>query len=103
MACRPLQYDPNNANTLIDATVIAEVLSDSTRRNDRNAKFDAYKELPSLRHYLRIEQTPYSIEHYFLDEDETWRSENSHGFDDVIQLGAIECELRLDEVYDVFE
>ena len=44
VACRPLQYDPNNANTLIDATVIVEVLSRSTQRTDRNAKFDAYQQ-----------------------------------------------------------
>lgn len=103
VACRPLQYDPNNANTLIDATVIVEVLSDSTQRNDRNAKFDAYKELPSLRHYLLIEQTPYHVEHYFLDENETWRSENFTRSEDVVQLRAIQCQLSLSDIYEDIE
>ena len=99
VACRPLQYDSNDANTLIDAAVIVEVLSPSTQSNDRNAKFDAYKMLPSLRHYLLIEQTPFHVEHHFLDDDEIWQSEIFTDSGDSISLSAIECELSASEIY----
>ncbi len=102
VACRPLQYDPNDPNTLIDATVIVEVLSRSTRRKDRNLKFDRYKELPSLRHYLLISQMPFEVEHHFLD-GKTWHSETLTDAADIVRLTAIDCQLSLDEIYEDVE
>ena len=103
VACRPMQYDPNNANTLINAVVIVEVLSRSTQSTDRNAKFTAYKQLPSLRHYLLIAQTPFDVEHHFLD-GETWRSETlTDAAADIVQLSAVDCQLTLDEIYEDVE
>lgn len=103
VACRPLQYDPNDSNTLIDAAVIVEVLSRSTQSNDRNAKFDAYKALPSLRHYLLIVQTPSHVEHHFLDEGGVWSSQTFTNSNDVIGLSAIGCELSVSEIYEDIE
>ena len=103
VACRPLQYDPNNANTLIDATVIVEVLSRSTQNTDRNAKFDSYKQLPSLRHYLLIAQTPFDVVHYFKDENGDWQSEALDVAADVVRLTAIDCQLSLSEIYEDVE
>ena len=102
VACRPLQYDPNNANTLIDAVVIVEVLSRSTQSTDRNAKFDAYKQLPSLCHYLLVAQTPFDVVHHFRD-DKIWRSETLTDAADIVRLTAINCQLSLDEIYEDVE
>ncbi len=99
VACPPITYDPGDANTLIDATVIAEVLSRSTRTNDRNAKFDAYKELPSLRHYLLIEQSEMHVEHRYLD-GAVWQTDIFTLPADIVRLSAIECELTLGEIYE---
>ena len=102
VACRPLRYDPNDANTLVDAAVIVEVLSRSTQNTDRRAKFDAYKQLPSLRHYLLVAQNPFDVVHHFLD-GKTWRSETLTGAADIVRLTAIDCQLSLDEIYEDIE
>ena len=102
VACRPLQYDPGDSNTLIDAMVIIEVLSRSTQSKDRNLKFDRYKELPSLRHYLLISQTPFDVVHHFLD-GKTWRSETLTDAADIVRLTGIDCQLSLSEIYEDVE
>lgn len=102
VVCPPLKYDPNQADTLLDAVVIAEVLSRSTRFNDRNAKFNAYKQLTSLRHYLLIEQKQRKVEHHFLD-GKTWLSETFTDAADSVRLTAIDCQLLLDEIYEDIE
>ena len=102
VACRPLRYDPNDANTLIDAAVIVEVLSRSTQNTDRKAKFDAYKQLPSLRHYLLIAQNPFDVVHHFK-QNETWRSETLDAPADIVRLSAIDCQLSLDKIYEDIE
>ena len=103
VACRPLQYDPNERHTLIDAVVLVEVLSRSTQKNDRNAKFDAYKQLPSLRHYLLIEQTPFHVEHHSVGENGDWHSEIFRAPGDIVGLSAIECQLNVGEIYEDIE
>ena len=103
VACPPLRYDPNNSHTLLDATVLVEVLSPSTARNDRNAKFDAYKGLSSLRHYLLIEQNSINVEHHFLDDAGSWQSEVWSAPDDAVNLAAVSCQLSLNEIYEDVE
>ena len=51
-------------DTVLNPTVLVEVLSDSTRDYDRGGKFARYRELPSLREYLLVEQTATLVEHY---------------------------------------
>ncbi len=99
VACPPLAYDPNDKHTLVDATVIIEVLSRSTASYDRNAKFDNYKRLHSLRHYVLIEQKQIEVTHHFLSAAGDWQGEVFESLDDVVSLNAIECQLELREVY----
>ena len=100
---RPLQVDANHADTITDAVVIAEILSPSTANYDRNAKFTAYKQLLSLRHYLLISQTPFDVEHHFLDNNGIWQSETFAVAAAVVRLSAIDCQLSLDEIYEDVE
>ncbi len=99
VACAPLAYDPDNELTLTDATVIVEVLSRSTATYDRKEKFDNYKNLDSLRHYLLIEQKQMKVVHHFKSNDGQWQSENFAASDDVVALETISCQLELREIY----
>ena len=102
VVCPPLQYDANQSDTLLDAVVLVEVLSRSTRFNDCNAKFSAYKQLASLRHYLLIEQTQRKVAHHFL-EGQIWHSETLTDAAGIARLTAIDCQLSLDEIYEDVE
>lgn len=99
VACAPLAYDPDNELTLTDATVIVEVLSRSTATYDRKEKFDNYKNLDSLRHYLLIEQKQMKVVHHFKSNDGQWQSEKFAASDDVVALETISCQLELREIY----
>lgn len=103
VVCPPFRFDPDNQITLLDATVIVEVLSDSTRRYDQNEKFENYKQLPSLRHYLLVETDRVSVEHCFLDRNSDWQTQTFTALDDVITLDAIVCTLSLSAVYQEIE
>ncbi len=104
VACSPLQTDLSDASTLIDATVIIEVLSRSTARYDREGKFDFYRELPSLRHYVLIAQSEIEVEHRWLDaEIGEWHSETFTSPEDVLRLNTIECSLSVAELYERVE
>ena len=99
VACPPFAYDAGDAHTMTDAVVIIEVLSPSTAKYDRREKFDNYKQLSSLHHYLLIEQKQAKITHHYKDAQGRWQSEDFTSLDEAVELAAIECQLELREVY----
>ena len=100
VVCPPFRFDPDNKITLLDASVIVEVPSDPTRKYDQGKKFDLLRELPSLRHYLLIEPDETRVEHRFQTESGDWQTEVLSSLDDVANLSAIACTLKVRDVYD---
>ena len=52
--------------------LVAEVLSDSTAAYDRGRKFELYRTVETLTHYLLIEQTRPHAELFFKNEQGLW-------------------------------
>lgn len=69
--CGKAEFDPLNAETLINPTLLVEVLSPSTEAWDRGGKFAHYRRLPSLREFLLVAQDRIRVEHY-IREGDTW-------------------------------
>lgn len=103
VVCPPFRFAPDNKITLLDATVIVEVLSDSTRAYDRGEKFELLRELPSLGHYLLVEPDEVRIEHRFRLDDGDWQTEVFASLDGVVRLAAVDCTLNVRDVYDEIE
>jgi Uma2 family endonuclease len=97
--CPPFRYNPRQPINSLDATVLVEVLSRRTRDYDRGQKFEFYKALPSFRHYLLVEQGCIEVEHRFLNENGEWQSQTFSKCNDEIELPAIACRLRLEDIY----
>lgn len=85
-----------------EPVVIAEVLSDRTRRIDEGEKKDAYLMIGSLSVYLLIEQSEPLIV-VFRRTDDGFVREVYAGLDGVIPLSEVGTELLLSEVYDGVE
>lgn len=79
--------------------LVAEVLSDSTRRIDEHEKLDAYLTINSLNVYLLLEQDVPSAVLYRRGENGFQREEYT-GIDAVIPLEEIGCLLNLAEAYE---
>ena len=93
----PISED-NNFDTLLNPTVIIEVLSPSTETYDRGEKFENYKQIESLREYILVSQDKVLVEHYHRQETEWLRREYKE-LDDMVPLRTIGCELRLQDIY----
>lgn len=79
-----------------------EVLSPSTEKQDRGAKFKHYWTIPSLREYILIDQDAYRLERYARhpEEPEIYLFEVYSTPDALITLAAIDCTLLLTDVYE---
>lgn len=79
--------------------VVAEVISESTRRTDEGEKREAYLSIPSLRVYLLIEIDKPQVVAYRRDDTNGFRSELYAGLDQVVPLDEIDATLPLNDLY----
>lgn len=97
--CGRLERDTEDTNAAVNPVLIVEVLSKDTERWDRGGKFGHYRKLPSLRHYLLVSQTEVCVEHFERQESGLWLF-GEHGLGDMVRLGGLDIELRVDPIYE---
>lgn len=100
VVCGEPQFEAGSPRTLLNPTLIVEVLSPTTEAYDRERKFEHYRQLQSLREYVLIAQDRYRIESYLRQAgNERWLFTAVTDPGDSIHLNSIGCELALAEVY----
>ena len=99
-ACREPRFEDQAVDTLLNPVLIIEVLSDSTERHDRGAKFAHYRSLPSLQEYLLVSQTECRIEHYARQPGNHWLLTEYQHLVDRIDLDSLGSYLLLSEIYE---
>ena len=100
VVCGAARFEDTQQDTLLNPTLIVEVLSDSMEAYDRGGKFAHYRKLDSLMAYVLITQAKPHIEHYVRQPDNRWLLSEADSVHDTIHLPAIDCHLALAEVYD---
>ena len=103
VVCGKTHFDDSHLDTLLNPTLIVEVLSDSTEAYDRGRKFEHYRKLESLAEYVLIAQHRPHVESYRQQPEQRWVLTESDGLDGSLRLDAIDCELALAEIYDKVE
>ncbi len=100
VVCGDPRFATDAQDTLINPTLLIEVLSPSTESYDRGKKFQHYRQLDSLREYVLIAQDQPHIERYLRQDDDTWLLSEATGLESRIELTSIGCVLALAEVYE---
>jgi Uma2 family endonuclease len=103
VVCGQTLFDDEQQDTLLNPSVIAEVLSKSTEGYDRGEKFAHYRKLESLTDYLLVSQTKHHVEHYVRQPDNQWLLSEAEGLENAVPISSINCVLSLAEVYDKVE
>ena len=98
VVCDEPRFEDSHFDTLLNPTVLIEVLSPSTAAYDRGEKFAAYQKLDSLCEYVLISQDSVCVEHY-LREGQEWNLTEFRSLTDVFRLISIDCELSLQAIY----
>ena len=86
-------------DSIVNQTLIVEVLSPSTAMYDRTTKFQKYKQITSLQEYVLIEQDKPYIERYLRQSDGQWLYRDASRLDTSLELPSIGCTLALADVY----
>jgi Uma2 family endonuclease len=100
VVCGEAQFEDDQRDTLLNPTVVVEVLSPSTEAHDRGKKSQHYRALESLREYLLIAQDTQRIEQYVRQPDDRWVLSDVYRSEGSVNLVAIGCTLTLADVYE---
>ncbi len=85
-------------DTLLNPTLILEVLSPSTEDYDRGDKFDLYKAIESLREYVVVAQDEVLVER-FVKRGRRWIRTEYRDLGGMLELESIGCAVPLRQIY----
>ena len=100
VVCGQLELDPQDPkqHTVLNPTVLVEVLSPSTEDYDRGEKLGHYKTIAALREVVFVAHDRREIEIVRRELDGSW-SRHVAGQGQCARLAALGTELAVDEVY----
>lgn len=96
--CESARFLDTNPRTLLNPSLVIEVLSESTERFDRSEKFQAYRAVDSLSEYVLINSRCVSVERY-VREGDFWRYSSLLDPGATLELSSVGCALTLREIY----
>lgn len=100
--CGEQRYTDDRQDTLLNPTVLIEVLSPSTEAYDRGDKFAHYRNIESLQEVLLVSQHRILIDHYTRQGDE-WLLKSYSDVDSIVTLESVGARLPVREIYDRVE
>ena len=104
VVCGPPSFnETRKPETLLNPTLLVEVLSESTADKDRSEKFMLYRQVPSLQQYLMLDSRTHHAELYTRQPNGYWLFMESRDPAAVLDLSSIACQVPLAEIYEGLE
>jgi Uma2 family endonuclease len=100
VVCGEPAFEDEHVDTLLNPTLVVEVLSDSTESYDRGRKFAHYRSVESVVEYLLVAQDEYRVEQFVRQADGRWLLSDVRTLEGSVELASVGCALQLREIYD---
>ena len=93
----------DGSDTLLNPSLIVEVLSLSTEAYDRGRKFEHYQSIESVSEYVLVSSDRVHVDLFRRQADGDWLLKSADRMEDVLELQSIGCRLSLAELYEQVE
>ena len=98
--CGEPRFADDQEDTLLNPTLVAEVLSPSTEAYDRGFKSSLYRTIPSLQEYALVSQVEPRVEVFRRQAAGNWLLSEFAGMDAICALDSLECTIPLADIYE---
>jgi Uma2 family endonuclease len=99
IVCEEPEFEDTHFDTLLNPRVVMEVLSESTEKYDRGAKFGHYRRLQSVQDYVLVSQDEPLVERFVRQEDDTWTLKEYRGLDQKFEVASVPAKIPLTDIY----
>ncbi|MGD1867408.1 MAG: Uma2 family endonuclease [Phormidesmis sp.] len=103
MIAGPVELQQDREDTVMNAILVAETLSDSTEAYDRGDKFAYYRTMETFQEYVLIHQYRPCVEHYVKQSKNQWLFTEHTGREASFRLSSVEIEIALADLYEAVE
>lgn len=100
VVCGEPEFEDAELDTLLNPTVVVEVLSKSSEARDRGEKSFDYRGIESVKDIILVSQHKMRVEHYARQATNEWLLHDASSPDEVITIASIGCKLTLAEIYE---
>jgi len=97
--CRDIE-DSIDEDTIVNPTVLIEILSPSTRSYDRGEKFMLYRDIPTLREYILVDTDSVRVEVYRINNSGHWELEEYKQLAEQLVIPVLGFSIPLSDIYD---
>jgi Uma2 family endonuclease len=97
--CGAPVFDGPGQVTLLNPTLLIEVLSPSTEAYDRGQKFLHYQQMPTLKEYVLVSREAARVELFTRGENSEWKYKMVSGTDASAHFPSIDCTVALADIY----
>jgi len=87
-------------DTVVNPTIIIEILSRSTEQYDRGNKFKLYRDIPTLKEYILVDSESIRVESFQLNEKRLWELHEYRFLTEVLSIPALQLTIPLSEIYE---
>jgi Uma2 family endonuclease len=93
-------YTGTGTTTVMNPSLIVEVLSKSTKNYDLGDKFIYYRSIPEFKEYILIDQTKYHVIQYAKNSEGKWLLSEQESEKAVLELSSVEFQIPLKDIYE---
>ncbi|MEQ8754119.1 MAG: Uma2 family endonuclease [Coleofasciculus sp. G1-WW12-02] len=93
-------YTGTGTTTVMNPSLIVEVLSKSTKNYDLGDKFIYYRSIPEFKEYILIDQTKYHLMQYAKNPNGQWLLSEQESAEAVLELSSIEFQINISDIYE---
>ncbi len=97
--CGPLQFAEGTDDTVVNPTLLVEVLSDGTEAFDRGKKFEHYRQIVTLQEYLLVSQKEPRIEQFIRQPGGRWLLNEAAGLEARVEVPSLRITLALAGIF----
>jgi Uma2 family endonuclease len=87
-------------DTVLQPTVIIEILSPSTKNYDRGEKFTLYRDIPVLKEYIMIDTAAIRIEAFRINDRGHWELEEYKSVEGILRIPSVDVSLPVADIYE---
>lgn len=97
--CGEPESIPEDEDSVVNPTVLIEILSPSTREYDRGGKFKLYRDIPTLQEYILVDTKTLNVEAFRLNKSKHWELEEYTLLSEALAIPSIDVFIPLAEIY----
>lgn len=99
VVCDEPKFEDEMFDTLLNPRVLVEILSESTEKYDRGAKFGMYRQIQSLQEFVLIASDRPLVERFVRQPDNSWLLTEYRDLTQAFPFSTIPVRIALADIY----